>query len=150
SSAPSRPSHVLPIAIPSEEAIEPVVVTLTRKAPMKMAGQTRGPSSRKDANAIPVGGHTGDTLAVTTARGRPSLPAAKYARVSRPSCQSRIRFGVSVIARPVPTAAVGPLQPRRSTDAEETSLTPGARPRPTRVGLLGPRVRKSRRVEEDD
>jgi hypothetical protein len=76
-SAPRRPSKVLPIAIPIEVAIDPVVVTFTRNAPRKIAGQTRGPSSRNEANAIPVGGQTGETLALTTARPRPDLPATK-------------------------------------------------------------------------
>jgi len=77
SSALRRPSKVLPIAMPIEGAIAPVVVKFTRNAPMKMAGQARDPSSRNDANAIPLGGHTGDTLALTTARVRPNLPATK-------------------------------------------------------------------------
>src|SRR5438128_4688820 len=76
-SAPSRPSKVLPSAMPIEVTIDPVVVTFTRKAPAKTAGHTRGPSSRNEANAIPVGGQTGETLSLTTARLRPSLPARK-------------------------------------------------------------------------
>ncbi len=68
---------VLPIAMPSEIAIDPVVVTFTRNAPSRMAGQMRGPSRRNEAKAIPLGGHTGETLALTTAKARPNLPARK-------------------------------------------------------------------------
>src|SRR4030095_14512404 len=74
-SAPRRPSIVLPMAMPIEVAIAPLVVTLTRNAPTRMAGHTRGPSTRKAASAIPVGGHTGETLAWTNARVSPNLPA---------------------------------------------------------------------------
>ena len=63
--------------MPIEVATDPVVVTFTRNAPMKMAGQTRGPSNRNEANAIPVGGHTGETVALTMARLRSNFPATK-------------------------------------------------------------------------
>ena len=39
--APRSPSRVFPVAMPIEVAIEPAVVTLTRNAPRKIAGQTR-------------------------------------------------------------------------------------------------------------
>ena len=71
------PSRVLPIATPIEVATEPAVVTLTRNAPTRMAGHARDPKSRKAANAIPVGGHTAEALALTKARLSPNLPATK-------------------------------------------------------------------------
>src|SRR5262245_66671116 len=76
-SAPTRPSRVLHTAKPTEVKTEPAVVTFTRKAATNTAGQTRGPSSRNAARAMPVGGHTGEALAWTTARLRPNLPATK-------------------------------------------------------------------------
>src|SRR6185295_5835266 len=57
SQAPQRPSRVLPIAMPTEVQTDPAVVTLTRKAPARMAGQVRRPKSRKATRLIPVGGH---------------------------------------------------------------------------------------------
>jgi hypothetical protein len=53
---------VLPAAIPRDVPTDPAVVRLTRKAPMKIAGQIQEPRSNNAANAIPVGGHTGVAL----------------------------------------------------------------------------------------
>ena len=63
--------------MPIEVATEPAVVMFTRKAPTRMAGQARDPSSRNAAKAMPLGGHTGEALALTNARLRPNLPATK-------------------------------------------------------------------------
>src|SRR5262249_48899552 len=63
--APASASSVLPTATPSDVATEPWVVRLTRNAPAKIAGQTRGPARRTAASAMPVGGHTGVALAWT-------------------------------------------------------------------------------------
>jgi len=60
-----------------EVTTEPAVVRLTRKAPARMAGQTRYPSRRKAARAMPVQGHTALALALTNASFSPSFPAAK-------------------------------------------------------------------------
>ena len=63
--------------MPIEVAIEPAVVMFTRNAPTNTAGHTRCPSTRNAANAIPVGGHTAEALALTNARLRPNFPATK-------------------------------------------------------------------------
>ncbi len=52
----------------------PAVVTLTRNAPAKIAGQMENPRSRKSATAIPAGAHTGDALTFTEAKPRLILP----------------------------------------------------------------------------
>ena len=70
-------SRVLPTAMAIEVETEPAVVTFTRKAPSKIAGQMRYPSTKAAANAIPVGGHTAVALAFTKASRSPNLPAAK-------------------------------------------------------------------------
>ena len=44
---------------------------------MKTPGQRREPKRRRAAIAIPVGGQTAVALVLTSARLRPSLPAAK-------------------------------------------------------------------------
>ena len=75
--APTTASSVFPAAMPSELAIDPAVVMLTRNAPMKIAGHTRTPNSSTAASAIPVGGQTGEALACTKAKCSPSLPARK-------------------------------------------------------------------------
>jgi hypothetical protein len=49
--------------MPAEVNAVPAVVRFTRKAPARIAGQTRRPSSRKALSAMPVGGHTGVALA---------------------------------------------------------------------------------------
>lgn len=59
----------------------PVVVTLTRKAPAKMAGQVENPKSSSNAMAIPAGAQTGDALTCTEAKPSPIFPAKKYAPV---------------------------------------------------------------------
>ena len=75
--AATTPSSVFPAAMPIEVASDPAVVRLTKKAPTKTAGQTRTPSSRNAARAIPVGGQTVVALTCTNASRRPSLPATK-------------------------------------------------------------------------
>src|SRR5881397_1188899 len=77
SQAPTRPSSVFPAAIPADVASEPAVVAFARKAPSAIAGQTRFPKRRKDASAIPAGGHTAVALGWTTARLSPSFAAAR-------------------------------------------------------------------------
>src|SRR5712692_530320 len=72
---PSRASRVLPVAMPTEVRTEPAVVTLTRNAPIKMAGQKRRPRAINVATAMPVGGHTGVALGWTEAKRRLSLAA---------------------------------------------------------------------------
>jgi hypothetical protein len=63
--------------MPIEVATDPAVVTLTRKAPTRIAGQTRKPNSSAAASAIPVGGQTALALAWIDASARPSFPAKK-------------------------------------------------------------------------
>jgi hypothetical protein len=75
--APAIASRVFPAAMPSEVATDPAVVTLTRKAPRRMAGHARTPRRMRAASAIPVGGQTAVALGWTRASFRPSLPAAK-------------------------------------------------------------------------
>ncbi len=77
SRAPINPSSVLPAAMPRATAIEPAVVTLTRNAPAKMAGQTHGPRVTSAASAMPLGAQTADALGCTMASRSPSLPARK-------------------------------------------------------------------------
>jgi len=71
------PSKVLPAAMPIDVNMEPAVVTFTRNAPTKIAGQTRLPKRRNAPRAMPVGGHTADALLLTVAKVRPTLPATK-------------------------------------------------------------------------
>ena len=73
--APTMPSRVLPMPRPIEVRTVPAVVTLTRNAPMRIAGHTRMPKIRNAAMAMPVGGQTAVALACTNASRRPSLPA---------------------------------------------------------------------------
>jgi hypothetical protein len=75
SQAPITASSVLPIAIPAELSCEPAVVTLTRKAPSRIAGHSRSPNSSRPARATPAAGQIAVTLAWTNASFRPSLPA---------------------------------------------------------------------------
>src|SRR6266508_5211547 len=75
--APTNPSSVLPVAMPSDVATEPAVVTFAKKAPRKIAGQTREPSNTKAASAMPVPGHTELALGYTNASFSPSLAATK-------------------------------------------------------------------------
>jgi hypothetical protein len=56
------PSKVFPVAMASDDTVEPAVVTLTAKAPRKIAGHTQYPRRRKAARLIPVGGQTGVAL----------------------------------------------------------------------------------------
>src|SRR5690348_4889647 len=114
SHAPTRPSRVFPVAMPSEVSAVPAVSAFTRNAPAKIAGQTRYPSSRNATSAIAVGGHTAVALGFTNARRRPSLPATKYTATS-PS-QTAIGFRVRAI---LPT-------PRRRERAGVTPVTGSA------------------------
>jgi hypothetical protein len=57
--APTKLSSALPVAIAREVLIDPAVVRLAMKAPRKMAGETRYPSSNTVPRAYPVGGQTG-------------------------------------------------------------------------------------------
>ena len=68
---------MLPAAMPSDDAVDPAVVTFTRNAPRKMAGHMWLPYRRSAASAIPVGGHTAVALAWTKASESPSFPATK-------------------------------------------------------------------------
>ena len=76
-----------------------------------MAGQMRGPSRRNEAKAIPVGGHTGETLTLTTARARPNFAREEIGKRQEgqlPEHDRSSRFG----HRPTCfDTAVGPLQP---------------------------------------
>src|SRR4029453_13901585 len=89
SEAPTAASSVLPAAIPSEVAIEPAVVTLTRNAAQKIAGHTPGPRRRNAASAIPVGAPTGVALGWTLASIKPSFPAARYASATPAKTRAR-------------------------------------------------------------
>ena len=63
SQGPTTASSVFPVAMPSDVTTEPAVVTLTKKAPTRIAGQTREPKRSAAAIAIPVGGQTALALA---------------------------------------------------------------------------------------
>ena len=69
---------MLPVAMPNVVATDPAVVRLARNAPKKMPGQTRYPSTRNAARAMPVGGQTAVALGCTKAIDSPSLAATKY------------------------------------------------------------------------
>src|SRR5262249_3138106 len=62
SQAPTTPSSVLPAAIASKGETQPAVVALEMKAPTKIAGEIRYPSSSTVAKANPVGGQIGVAL----------------------------------------------------------------------------------------
>src|SRR5205807_9489760 len=72
SHAPQSASSVLPLAMQSEVAMLPAVVSFTKNAPRKMAGHVRYPSTSSAASAIPAGGQTGDALACKKASFNPS------------------------------------------------------------------------------
>ncbi len=77
SHAPTRHSRVLPVAMPIDVATVPAVVRFARNAPSQMPGHATYPSTRIAASAMPVGGHTGEALALTNARLNPYLAATK-------------------------------------------------------------------------
>jgi hypothetical protein len=56
--------------------VEPAVVTLTRKEPAGMAGQTHRPNTRQADKAIPLGAQMALGLGWTSAKPRPILPSA--------------------------------------------------------------------------
>jgi hypothetical protein len=58
SAAPASASRVLPAPMSVAATSEDWTVMLTSEAPSQIPGQMRLPSSRTDARAIPVGGHT--------------------------------------------------------------------------------------------
>ena len=62
--------------MPAATARPTPVDALMRKAPSAMPGQSLYPKSRSAASAIPVGGHTRDTLLCMGARDNPSFAAA--------------------------------------------------------------------------
>lgn len=88
SQAAATASIVLPAAMPIDDGTWPLVVTFTTNAPTRTAGQRRSPYRRSAAMAMPVGGQTGLTLALTDARSRPILPAATYTAIR---ARSRVR-----------------------------------------------------------
>ena len=51
----------------------PTVVRFARKAPRKMAGHTRRPSTRRAARAMPVGAQTGVALAMQEGQAEAQL-----------------------------------------------------------------------------
>src|SRR6266567_5897020 len=67
SHVPSSASEVFPTAMPRDTGKDPWVVRLTKKAPKKTAGQRRRPRHRSTAKASPVGGQTGEALALKKA-----------------------------------------------------------------------------------
>ena len=67
---------VFPAAINADVPIVPAVVRLTINEPTSTAGHNRYPNKSIAANANPVGGQTGDALALRNAIDNPSLPAA--------------------------------------------------------------------------
>src|SRR5262249_14872368 len=69
----------------------PEVVTLTRNAPAKIAGQTPRPRTRHAASAIPAGGQTAEALALTSASKSPSFPAAADTAASAKRAATRAR-----------------------------------------------------------
>ena len=77
SQAPTRPSSVFPAAMPRPLRTDPAVVTLTRNAAARMAGQAPRPRIKNAARAMPLAGQTAEALALTKASLSPSLPAMK-------------------------------------------------------------------------
>jgi hypothetical protein len=69
---------IAPIAVPAGDG----VMMFTMNAPMKMAGHKRTPQISSAAKAMPVGGHTGETLAFSDASESPNLPAQTYTAIS--------------------------------------------------------------------
>ena len=61
----------------ADVAREPDVVTLTKKAPAKIAGHIEVPNKSSSAIAIPAGAQTGDALTCTEAKPSPIFPATK-------------------------------------------------------------------------
>jgi hypothetical protein len=76
--APTTASAVLPAAIPSEVAMAPATVTLTMKAPRKIAGHGRRPTMSRAASAHPVGGQMGVALGCRDATDSPVIPSTTY------------------------------------------------------------------------
>ena len=68
---------MLPIAIAPDVATEPAVIAFARKAPSRMAGATRYPSSNAADNARPVGGQIGVALGLMDASNRPAFAHTK-------------------------------------------------------------------------
>ena len=74
---PTAASRVLPMAIASEVASEPAVVTFAIRAPAHTAGNTRWPNSSTMARANPVGGQTAVALGLYDASWSPNLASRK-------------------------------------------------------------------------
>src|SRR6266487_3500755 len=79
SSAAANGARVLPAAMSAAPTGDGPIGRLTANAPKAMAGQTRGPMTRKATRAIPLGGQTGVTCPWTTAKLRLSRAAIQYA-----------------------------------------------------------------------
>ena len=62
---------------PALGQVEPAVVAFARKAPSRMAGKMRYPSSNTAANARPVGGQMGVALGLIEASNKPALAHPK-------------------------------------------------------------------------
>jgi hypothetical protein len=77
SQPPTRHSNVFPTAIALQVVIEPAVVAFARKAPIRMAGEMRYPSSNTADTARPVAGQMGVTLGLIDASNKPALAQAK-------------------------------------------------------------------------
>ena len=60
-----------------EVVSDPAVVALAAKAPMKIAGHSRGPPSSTAASATPLGGQIGLALGLIEASIKPSLASTK-------------------------------------------------------------------------
>ena len=100
-------SSVLPVAIAAETATAPVVVRLTRNAPIATPGHNSRPRTGSSAaTAIPVGGQMADALAFTNAEIETEAAAEEIGdRQQRDQCNksgpAESSGGHSVPTRPV-------------------------------------------------
>src|ERR1700746_1275608 len=83
--------------------MDPYVVTLTKKAPARTAGQTQDPKSRQAASDIPEGAQTAVALGLPFAKSSPNFPPRKYATI-RPVAITRVDVLNSKPERSLPTA----------------------------------------------
>ncbi len=101
---PVKASSVLPNAMTTDVVRVPAVVALAAKAPMKIAGQRRGPPSRTAASAMPLGGQIGLALGLAGAVAATRLLASLLFEV-KPN-DPMVYAGLSLLLGVVTLAAV--------------------------------------------
>src|SRR5215469_1976736 len=99
--APLSASAVLPRAMARDVRMEQFVVTLTRKAPAKTAGQILGPNQRQAASDRPEGTQIAVALGETDAKRSPNFPVRTYAPVT----------ANMAVTADVPNSILGRLRP---------------------------------------